>query len=89
MQKSLITPKASLARLATRAPQGNTFSVAACDVHCKTRRLQNKFCHSIFVLSLTRFAFRNPNGITYGYATFDLLLQNSPMTKQVLSFKIE
>ena len=31
--------------------------------------------------SLTRFAFRNPNGITYGYATFDLLLQNSPITK--------
>ena len=24
---------------------------------------------------MTRFAFRNPNGITYGYATFDLLLQ--------------
>jgi len=31
---------------------------------------------------LTRFAFRNPNGITYGYATFDLLLQNSSITKQ-------
>ena len=31
---------------------------------------------------MTRFAFRNPNGITYGYATFDLLLKNSPMTKQ-------
>jgi len=31
--------------------------------------------------SLTRFAFRNPNGITYGYATFDLLLQNSSITK--------
>ena len=31
---------------------------------------------------MTRFAFRNPNGITYGYATFDLLLQNSPITKQ-------
>jgi len=30
---------------------------------------------------LTRFAFRNPNGITYGYATFDLLLQNSSITK--------
>ena len=41
-----------------------------------------EFCHSIFALSLTRFAFRNPNGITYGYATFDLLLQNSPITKQ-------
>ena len=40
------------------------------------------FVHSIFALSLTRFAFRNPNGITYGYATFDLLLQNSPITKQ-------
>ena len=31
---------------------------------------------------MTRFAFRNPNGITYGYATFDLLLQNSSITKQ-------
>ena len=31
--------------------------------------------------SLTRFAFRNPNGIIYGYATFDLLLQNSSITK--------
>ena len=41
-----------------------------------------KFCHSIFARSLARFAFRNPNGITYGYATFDLLLQNSPITKQ-------
>ena len=40
------------------------------------------FVHSIFALSLTRFAFRNPNGITYGYATFDLLLQNSSITKQ-------
>ena len=40
-----------------------------------------KFCHSIFARSLARFAFRNPNGITYGYATFDLLLQNSPITK--------
>ena len=40
------------------------------------------FCHSIFAKSLTRFAFRNPNGITYGYATFDLLLQNSPITKR-------
>ena len=39
-------------------------------------------CHSIFALSLTRFAFRNPNGITYGYATFDLLLQNSSITKR-------
>ena len=33
-------------------------------------------------MSLTRFAFRNPNGITYGYATFDLLLQNSSITKR-------
>ena len=33
-------------------------------------------------MSLTRFAFRNPNGITYGYATFDLMLQNSSITKQ-------
>ena len=41
-----------------------------------------KFCHSIFARSLARFAFRNPNGITYGYATFDLLLQNSPITKR-------
>ena len=40
------------------------------------------FCHSIFALSLTRFAFRNPNGITYGYATFDLLLQNLSITKR-------
>ena len=39
-------------------------------------------CHSIFALSLTRFAFRNPNGITYGYATFDLLLQNLSITKR-------
>ena len=31
---------------------------------------------------MTRFAFRNPNGITYCYATFDLLLQNSSITKQ-------
>ena len=38
--------------------------------------------NSIFALSLTRFAFCNPNGITYGYATFDLLLQNSSITKQ-------
>ena len=41
-----------------------------------------QYCHSIFALSLTRFAFRNPNGITYGYATFDLLLQNLSITKQ-------
>ncbi len=33
-------------------------------------------------MSLTRFAFRNPNGITYGYAAFDLLLQNSSITKR-------
>ena len=39
-------------------------------------------CHSIFVLSLTRFAFRNPNGMTCGYAAFDLFLQNSPITKR-------
>ena len=39
-------------------------------------------CHSIFAQSLTRFAFRNPNGITYGHATFDLLLQNAPITKK-------
>ena len=39
-------------------------------------------CHPIFALSLTRFAFRNPNGITCGYAAFDLLLQNSSITKQ-------
>ena len=44
--------------------------------------VQNVSCHSIFALSLTRFAFRNPNGITYCYATFDLLLQNSSITKQ-------
>ena len=44
--------------------------------------VQNVSCHSIFALSLTRFAFRNPNGITYGYATFDLLLQNSSITKR-------
>ena len=43
------------------------------------------FCHSIFALSLTRFAFRNPNGITYGYATFDLLLQNLSITKRSLT----
>ena len=36
----------------------------------------------MFALSLTRFAYRNPNGITYGYATFDLLLQNSSITKR-------
>ena len=41
-----------------------------------------RMCHSIFALSLTRFAFRNPNGITYGYATFDLLLQNLSITKR-------
>ena len=41
-----------------------------------------KFCHSIFAMSLTRFAFRNPNGITCGYAAFDLLLQNPSITKQ-------
>ena len=41
-----------------------------------------KFCHYIFALSLTRFAFRNPNGITCGYAAFDLLLQNSSITKR-------
>ena len=41
----------------------------------RTHRLQN-------LKSLTRFAFRNPNVITYGYATFDLLLQNSSITKQ-------
>ena len=28
------------------------------------------------------FCFSQPNGITYGYATFDLLLQNSSITKQ-------
>ena len=38
--------------------------------------------HSILALSLTRFAFRNPNGITCGYAAFDLLLQNSSITKR-------
>jgi len=42
----------------------------------------SRTCHHIFALSLTRFAFRNPNGITYGYATFDLLLQNLSITKQ-------
>ena len=36
----------------------------------------------MFAQSLTRFAFRNPNVITYGYATFDLLPQNSSITKQ-------
>ena len=36
----------------------------------------------MFAQSLTRFAFRNPNVITYGYATFGLLLQNSSITKQ-------
>ena len=41
----------------------------------------SRSCNFIFVLSLTRFAFRNPNGITCGYATFDLLLQNSSITK--------
>ena len=35
-------------------------------------------------LSLTRFAFRNPNGITCGHAAFDLLLQNSSITKKVI-----
>ncbi len=44
--------------------------------------LKTRTCHSIFALSLTRFAFRNPNGITYGYATFDLLLQNLSITKR-------
>ena len=39
-------------------------------------------CHSIFAKSLARFAFSNPNGITYCYATFDLLLQNLPITKE-------
>ena len=42
----------------------------------------SRTCHSIFAQSLTRFAFRNPNVITYGYATFDLLLQNSSITKR-------
>ena len=41
-------------------------------------------CHFIFALSLTRFALRNPNGITCGYAAFDLLLQNSSITKKVI-----
>ena len=39
-------------------------------------------CHSLFAMSLARFAFRNPNGITCGYAAFDLLLQNSSITKR-------
>ena len=47
-----------------------------------TAHKQSRSCHSIFALSLTRFAFRNPNGITYGYATFDLLLQNLSITKR-------
>ena len=38
--------------------------------------------NSKFTKSLTRFAYRNPNGITCGYATFDLLLQNSSITKR-------
>ena len=56
---------------------------AACDQPLMNLPITKlKFCHSIFALSLTRFAFRNPNGITYCYATFDLLLQNSSITKQ-------
>ena len=43
---------------------------------------KSRTCYSIFALLLTRFAFRNPNGITYGYATFDLLLQNLSITKR-------
>ncbi len=46
-------------------------------------------CHSIFALSLTRFAFRNPNGITCGYASFDLLLQNSSITKRCFVISME
>jgi len=34
--KLIDNQKTSLTRFAPRAPQGNTFSVAACDVHCKT-----------------------------------------------------
>ena len=34
------------------------------------------FTHSLrFLCTLTTFAVRNPRGATYGYATFDLLLQ--------------
>ena len=41
----------------------------------------NAACHSIFVKSLARFAFRHPRGINFVYATRDLWLQNSPITK--------
>ena len=47
-----------------------------------TQNDKPRTCHPIFALSLTRFAFRNPNGITCGYAAFDLLLQNSSITKR-------
>ncbi len=57
--------------------QGHALRVA------RGRRCQNEDM-SLFALSLTRFAFRNPNGITYGYATFDLLLQNLSITKKVI-----
>ena len=40
-----------------------------------------KTCHSIFVKSLARFAFRHPRGINFVYATRDQWLQNSPITK--------
>ncbi|MBE6296090.1 MAG: hypothetical protein E7086_06285 [Bacteroidales bacterium] len=38
-------------------------------------------CHFIFALSLTRFAFRNPPGMSFAHASCDLLLQNSSITK--------
>ncbi len=68
--------------MCARAPQSIACNDATCDVHYKLVDNITKFCHSIFALSLTRFAFRNPNGITCGYAAFDLLLQNSSITKR-------
>ena len=41
----------------------------------------NALCHSIFAMSLARFAFRHPRGINFVYATRDQWLQNSPITK--------
>ena len=55
---------------------------------CYTRPMAAKladnktlFCHSIFVKSLARFAFRHPRGINFVYATRDQWLQSSPITK--------
>ena len=39
------------------------------------------FCHSIFALSLARFAYSHPRVMNFVHASRDRRLQNSPITK--------